>query len=92
MQNALHDAEHMLTYRSGEDKNAITNQRKALNGALKTFMDNYTQGIEEIEAGHSIPTTAEPMYYDLTGKRIMRPSKGLCIMKTGTKTRKILIK
>ena len=92
MQNALHDAEHMLTYRSGEDKNAITNQRKALNGALKTFMDNYTQGIEEIEAGHSIPTTAEPMYYDLTGKRIMRPSKGLFIMKTGTKTRKILIK
>ena len=100
MQSVLNDAEHMLTYRSGEDKNAVTQQRKDLNAALKTFLDNYAQGIEEIydspiddfRFDSSNPTTIQ--VYDMMGRKSVnrKSNRGFYIIKQGTTTKKTLIK
>lgn len=90
LQESLYNAEYMLTHRSGTDNNAVSQQSKDLREALATYQEERVQGISE----QHVTTVGDvaPQYYDLKGRRLAQPVKGLIIVRQGSVARKILIK
>ena len=90
LQENLYNAEYMLTHRSGTDNNAVSQQSKDLKEALATYQEERVQGICEQHV--TTVGDAAPQYYDLRGRRLAQPVKGLIIVRQGSVARKILIK
>lgn len=73
-------------------KGAIAYDKTKVNKDYANFKGYFTAptptGIDQIV----VPTTYEAEYYDLQGRRLSQPQKGINIVKRGNKTQKILVK
>ena len=87
---SIKEAEDCFTYRTLDDGSALDEAESLLKAATKAYLQEAAEGVETTVWTEETPSSTE--YYNLSGQRVERPTKGLVIVKHGNKTRKIFIK
>lgn len=73
-------------------KGAIAYDKTKVNKDYANFKGYFTAPTPTVIDQIVVPTTYEAEYYDLQGRRLSQPQKGINIVKRGNKTQKILVK
>ena len=89
-QSALKHAEDFFTYRQAETEEDASAENDALKVSIQQFLQAVANGIDVAVADACGQMPVE--YYNLRGQRILKPERGMVIMRQGNTVKKIYVK
>jgi hypothetical protein len=88
--SALKHAEDFFTYRQANTEEEASAENDALKAAIQQFLQAVADGIDVnvVDAN----TQKHTEYYNLRGQRILKPERGMVIVRQGNQVKKIYVK
>jgi hypothetical protein len=88
--NALKHTEDFFTYRQANTEEEASAENDALKAAIQQFLQAVADGIDVNVVDVNAQKHTE--YYNLRGQRILKPERGMVIMRQGNQVKKIYVK
>lgn len=88
--SALKHAEDFFTYRQANTEEEASAENDALKAAIQQFLQAVADGIDVNVVDVSAQKHTE--YYNLRGQRILKPERGMVIVRQGNQVKKIYVK